>query len=60
MSVYKGTAPCFDCAERKAECHSNCDKYKEWKSTGIEPEKEPFYQAKRFARRSNSVQKKPK
>ena len=25
-------APCKDCVDRKVNCHSICDKYKEWKS----------------------------
>lgn len=23
--------PCRDCTQRCAECHSNCDAYKEWR-----------------------------
>jgi hypothetical protein len=23
--------PCHKCLERHAECHSNCEKYREWK-----------------------------
>lgn len=25
-------APCKDCMKREIGCHSNCDKYKNWKS----------------------------
>lgn len=25
-------APCKDCMKRKVGCHSNCNKYKKWKS----------------------------
>ena len=60
MTIYNGNAPCFNCTERSADCHSTCQKYKEWKATGVEPIKEPFYNAKRFERLSNSVRKKPK
>jgi hypothetical protein len=24
--------PCYKCDERRAECHPNCEKYREWKS----------------------------
>ena len=26
-------APCCDCTDRGARCHSNCDSYKSWKVT---------------------------
>ena len=28
MNIKK--SPCYNCADRKRNCHSNCDKYKEW------------------------------
>ena len=38
-------APCKDCTERKAGCHSACEKYREWK-VGHEVEREAITQKK--------------
>lgn len=29
--MYIKKAPCFECKNRELGCHSNCEKYKEWK-----------------------------
>lgn len=31
--------PCKDCTERKQGCHSQCEKYKEWKTAHEEENK---------------------
>ena len=60
MKVYNGPSPCWGCKKRTAECHPPCKDYNKWVATGVETEQQAFYQAKRFAKNNNSVQKKPK
>lgn len=33
-------APCKDCVKREIGCHSNCNKYKKWKSKQKSRDKE--------------------
>lgn len=28
-----GESPCNECQKRSAECHSNCQEYRDWKET---------------------------
>lgn len=50
---YKDICPCKECENRKEDCHSVCDKYKEWKESGIEIPKIYFtyYNRKRSGKR---------
>lgn len=34
--IFKTICPCKDCNLRHSECHSNCEKYNEWRESGIE------------------------
>lgn len=29
----EGTPPCFECEDRCAKCHSECEKYRDWQRT---------------------------
>ena len=31
MSFKRTVSPCFNCKERHAGCHAECEKYKSWK-----------------------------
>ena len=39
--IFKNICPCKNCDSRCSECHSNCEKYNEWRESGIE-QKEPL------------------
>lgn len=48
---YKDICPCKECKNRKEDCHSVCDKYKEWKDSGEEIPPFPFIDYRKWGKR---------
>lgn len=57
----EGTPPCFECEDRYAKCHSECEKYKEWervhKENHEERAKEKRTSAEAYARKKEAVER---
>ena len=49
--AYKEVCPCRDCNIRTIYCHNTCCDYKNWQKTGIEIDKKPFFEIKKFRRK---------
>lgn len=49
--AYKEIPPCKGCDKRTVTCHGICKKYIEWKNSGIEIEKIPFFEIRKSRRK---------
>lgn len=49
--AYKDVCPCKDCDTRTITCHGVCKEYKDWKESGIEIEKIPFFEIRKSRRK---------
>ena len=49
--AYKEICPCKDCDTRTITCHVICKENKDWKESGIEIEKIPFFEIRKSRRK---------
>lgn len=57
MKSYPTINPCKDCKDRKVGCHSTCEKYNQWKSSGIDIERPPEYRFIDFSKTKKGGEK---
>ena len=49
--TYLEICPCKDCEKRNSTCHSSCEEYRRWQENGVQQERKPISNFKRFTKK---------
>lgn len=60
MKIYPDKSPCKGCNERTAECHGNCEKYRQWLNDGVAVTNNNWFSGAKDKMYHNSVRRRKK